>query len=100
MAKNNEVMAKVTVTIGGVPASKKNLETLKITAESLRKEIDALKKERLDLIDKNNMKEADKVIKKINKLSSALQDQKNIIKLQEAELTNYTNILHTFPSNL
>ena len=93
MAKNNEVMAKVTVTIGGVPASKKNLETLKITAESLRKEIDALKKERLDLIDKNNIKEADKVIKKINKLSSALQDQKNIIKLQEAELTNYTNIL-------
>ena len=53
MAKNNEVMAKVRVTIGGVEASKKNLEALKASANSLQSDIAKLNKQKLKFIDEN-----------------------------------------------
>lgn len=93
MAKNNEVMAKVRVTIGGVEASKKNLEALKASANSLQSDIAKLNKQKLKFIDENNVKEADRVVKELNKLNAAWKAQQQMIKAQEAELNNYTNIL-------
>lgn len=93
MAKNNKVMAKVRVTIGGVEASKKNLEALKASANSLQSDIAKLNKQKLKFIDENNVKEADRVVKELNKLNAAWKAQQQMIKAQEAELNNYTNIL-------
>jgi hypothetical protein len=93
MAKNNEVIAKVRVTIGGVEASKKNLEALKASANSLQSDIAKLNKQKLKFIDENNVKEADRVVKELNKLNAAWKAQQQMIKAQEAELNNYTNIL-------
>ena len=93
MAKNNEVMAKVRVTIGGVEASRKNLNLLQKTADELNEKLVRLNKQKLRFIDENNVKGADAVVKEMNKVNASLKLQKQMIKAQEAELNNYSNIL-------
>ena len=93
MAKNNEVMARVRVTIGGVEASKKNLDTLQTSAEQLKLRIKDLNKQKVELVNKNDIKGADAVVKELNKLGSSFRNLRQLIKAQEQELNNYTNIL-------
>lgn len=93
MAKNNEVMAKVRVTIGGVEASRKNLNLLQKTADELSEKLVQLNKQKLKFIDENDVKGADAVVKEMNKVNASLKLQKQMIKAQEAELNNYSNIL-------
>lgn len=93
MAKNNEVMAKVRVTIGGVEASRKNLNLLQKTADELSEKLVRLNKQKLKFVDENNVKGADAVVKEMNKVNASLKLQKQMIKAQEAELNNYSNIL-------
>ena len=93
MAKNNEVMAKVRVTIGGVEASRKNLDLLKKTADELSDKLTLLNKQKIKFIDANDVKGADAVVKEINKVNASLKLQKQMIKAQEAQLNNYSNIL-------
>ena len=93
MAKNNEVMAKVRVTIGGVEASRKNLNLLQNTADELREKLNQLNKQKLKFIDANDVKGADAVVKEMRKVDASLKLQKQMIKAQETELNNYSNIL-------
>lgn len=93
MAKNNEVMAKVRVTIGGVEASRKNLNLLQKTADELSEKLVQLNKQKLKFIDENDVKGADAVVKEMNKVNASLKLQKQMIKAQETELNNYSNIL-------
>lgn len=93
MAKNNEVVAKVRVTIGGVEASKKNLNALQTSADELAERIKQLNKQKVKLVDANDVKGADAVVKEMNKVNAALKATKQMIQAQEMELNNYTNIL-------
>ena len=93
MAKNNEVAARVRITIGGVEASKKNLEALQTSSEQLSTSLNKLKKQEVKLIQENDVKGAAEVVKEQRKIEAALKSTKEMIRLQEAELNNYTNIL-------
>lgn len=93
MAKNNEVQAKVRVTIGGVTASKKNLQALQVSAEELSARLTELNQKKIKLVSENDVRGADAVVKEINKISSSLKATKQLIKEQEYELNTYTNIL-------
>lgn len=93
MARNNEVVAKVRVTIGGVEASKKNLNALQTSADELAERIKQLNKQKVKLVDANDVKGADAVVKEMNKVNAALKATKQMILAQEMELNNYTNIL-------
>ena len=93
MAKNNEVAARVRITIGGVEASKKNFEALQTSSEQLSASLNKLKKQEVKLIQDNDVKGAAEVIKEQRKIEAALKSTKEMIRLQEAELNNYTNIL-------
>lgn len=93
MAKNNEVMAKVRVTIGGVEASKKNLNALQTAAEQLSAKVKELNAKKVKLVDANDVKGADAVVKEMNKINASLKATREMIRLQENELNNYTNIL-------
>ena len=93
MAKNNEVMAKVRITVGGVEASKKNLNALQTSASELSAKLKELTKQKVKFVDENDVKAADAVVKEMNKVTSALKLTQQMIKTQEAELNNYANIL-------
>lgn len=93
MAKSNEVMAKVRVTIGGIEASKKNLNALQTAAEQMSEKIKSLNAQKVKLVDANDVKGADAVVKEMNKLNASLKATREMIRLQESELNNYTNIL-------
>ena len=93
MAKSNEVMAKVRITIGGIEASKKNLNALQTAAEQMSEKIKSLNAQKVKLVDANDVKGADAVVKEMNKLNASLKATREMIRLQESELNNYTNIL-------
>lgn len=93
MAKN-EVMATVRLTIGGVAASKKQLEVLTNEAERLKNKIDELRKEENKLKGVNaDYKTMAPVINEISKLSKELKVTKTAIRQNENELNNYVNVL-------
>lgn len=86
-------MAKVRITIGGIEASKKNLNALQTAAEQMSEKIKSLNAQKVKLVDANDVKGADAVVKEMNKLNASLKATREMIRLQESELNNYTNIL-------
>lgn len=96
MAAKNEVMARATVTIGGVTASKKNLEELKDKAEQFKDELKELKKQYDGFInskDPGNLKSAAEIQAKMRKIEAAIKANRTAIRNAEYEVQDYTKIL-------
>lgn len=93
MAKNNEVQARVRVTIGGVAASKKNLEVLQETAENLKKRIASLQKEKIELSNKGEIAKLKELMKELARLQDLQKANDSMISQQKSELVTYKNIL-------
>lgn len=94
MAKKNfETEARVRLTIGGLSASQSNLKKLQGSVASLKKQIEDLDKQRVEFIADNQIKKANDTAKQIQNLKFSLETFNGMIKLQEAELGNYEDIL-------
>lgn len=93
MAKNNEVEARVRVTVGGVEASKKNLDALKVSAESLREKLSDMRKELNRLKEANDLTGAAKAVESIRKTETALKTTQQTITTLEQQLKNYENVM-------
>lgn len=90
---DNKTVARVRVSVEGIEASKKHLESLKTSADSLRKTISGLKAEQDRLVKSGNVEGAAKVVEELRKQESALKDQASLVKLLENEIGNYDNIM-------
>lgn len=62
-------------------------------AEQMSEKIKSLNAQKVKLVDANDVKEADSVVKEMNKLNASLKATREMIRLQESEQNNYTNIL-------
>lgn len=93
MAKSNETIARVRVTIGGLSATKSNLKKLEDSAAALGKQIKDLEERKVELIKAGQEKEVAEVTKQINNLNFSLDTTKGMIQLQKDELGQYEAIL-------
>lgn len=93
MAANNTVIANVRVAVGGVEASKKNLDAIKASAEALAGTLSNLRIQQKALINAGDLKGAAKVVEEIRKTETALKTTRQLIRSLEQELGNYEDIM-------
>lgn len=93
MAANNTVIANVRVAVGGVEASKKNLDAIKASADALARTLEDLRKQQKALIDTGDLKGAAKVVEEIRKTETALKTSRQLVRSLEQELGNYEDIM-------
>ena len=89
-------MDKVRMAIGGIESSKKKQNAMQTAAEQMSEKIKSLNAQKVKLVDANDVKGADSVVKEMNKLNASLKATREMIRLQESEQNNYTNILEVW----
>lgn len=99
MAKNNEVQARVRLSIGGVEASKKNLEALEEAAKNFRRQIAALEQKKLKLIEEGDLAGANKMIKEMDRVNKLMKANDTMIAQQKDEIVVYQNILENLTTH-
>lgn len=100
MATGNDVTARVRITIDGVEASKKNLQSLEEASKSLSEKLGNLKLKQVELTNEFSKtgsaetgKQLAEVVKQVNQLSTALKTNKQLITTLRENIDSYDNVL-------
>ena len=97
--KNNEVLARVSIQVGGVEASRKHLKTLQDAASNFRTEISQLQQHITSLTKAGAAASAiAPFVDRLNKAKSSLQDTNKLIKAQENAIGKYADVMDNLSS--